>query len=143
MRNSAVLTVFILCVGVLSSCKRYAEQHNAETATDSFSVYYFNYDLQNASRFVSDKWIERLKFLASNIDSTDIDKINSSEKAEIEIIETSLEDNMTEAASTIEVRNWLKKGFLRDSLRKVETALFELSLTKENKEWKVVNVVER
>lgn len=106
---------------------------------DSFAFYYFNWQFQKASRFVTDSSQVWLRYAASQVHEADIKILRDKEDATIEIEEMDIASN-DEPTARITVRDFLRMDTIGTEGHLVKKACFILYLEEAPEEkvrWKV------
>lgn len=131
------LTAFL--VAGCESASRFKEERSARVAADSFATYYFNWQFQKASRFVTDSSQVWLRYAASQVHEADIKILRDKEDAAVEVEEIDVNDAETPSARVV-VRDFLRMDTIGTEGHLVEKASFRLMLEQtqpEGGEWKV------
>jgi hypothetical protein len=134
------LYFFLLAVSsfICISCSDNQRQRNnqLDACVDSFSVYYFNYHLNDAARFATDdsrKWIE---LMASNVTEQDVELLKSQgQDAEVEIVSKDMEDSV--ATVSICVKHYLRKDTIGQVGRITDDDTYVLRAVAQNDKWKI------
>ena len=133
--KSLLLLVMTTLIGCGES--RDGSEEQLMEVVDSFSVSYFNYDLQKAQRFStvdSEKW---LQFIATNIQQEDVDILRQQDlPATVEIGEVNYTGDSS-AIVNISVQNFLSMDSIGKAGRMTDHASFRLNALIQNGKWRI------
>lgn len=132
-------SLLLLVMATLIGCgeSKDGSEEQLMEVVDSFSVSYFNYDLQKAQRFStvdSEKW---LQFIATNIQQEDVDILRQQElPATVEIGEINYTGDSS-AIVNISVQNFLRMDSIGQAGRMTDQASFRLNALIQNGKWRI------
>lgn len=114
------------------------EAHRIGERVDSFAIYYFNWQYEEATKYCtqsSKKWLE---FAASQVNEEDL-KILRTPKEELttEIISIDYNNSEQNAMVRLCVKNFIESQSFNEVPIKKDKAIFNLHLIKEKSEWKI------
>lgn len=127
----------LLVLPMLIACgeSRDGSEEQLVEVADSFSVGYFNYDLQKAKRFCTDDSEKWLQFIASNIQQEDVDILRQQEEsATVEVGEVSYTGDSS-AVVNITVQHFLKMDSIGKTGVMTDEADFKLNADIHNGRW--------
>ena len=133
-----ILLTFILASSCDSTTYVKGEK-KARAAVDSFATYYFNWQFQKASRFVTDSSQVWLRYAASQVHEADITILREKEDATIEIEDVDV-TSLYGPKARITVRDFLRmdtigtKGHL---VKKASYILYLEEVPEEKVRWKI------
>ena len=78
-----------------------------------------------------------LSFMASNITQQDIDSINDTQPATVEVEDMEISESMTEAKATVSVYGWMRKHDIGSIPKMTDECQLTVAMVKEGKQWKV------
>lgn len=131
--------ILLLVMATLIGCgeSRDGSEEQLMEVVDSFSVGYFNYNLQKAQRFStvdSEKW---LQFIATNIQQEDVDILRQQElPATVEIGEVNYTGDSS-AIVNISVQNFLSLDSIGKAGVMTDEASFRLNAQIQNGKWRI------
>lgn len=131
--------LLLLVMATLIGCgeSRDGSEEQLMEVVDSFSVSYFNYDLQKAQRFStvdSEKW---LQFIATNIQQEDVDILRQQDlPATVEIGEVNYTGDSS-AIVNIYVQNFLSMDSIGKAGQMTDHASFRLNALIQNGKWRI------
>ena len=137
------LPIITLLFCAFCSCSTGNEENKDEqeiqAIVDSFATQYYCWRFKDAARFSTEKQVQHLRYLSSNVHESDIKTLtSSSERPEF----TFGEINITSETATVTLK--LSNIYQMDSLgtapQLYKEATHHLHLAKENGQWKVDNV---
>lgn len=127
----------LLVLPMLIACgeNRDGSEEQLVEVADSFSLGYFNYDLQKAKRFCTDDSEKWLQFIASNIQQEDVDILRQQEvSATVEVGEVSYTGDSS-AVVNITVQHFLKMDSIGKTGVMTDEADFKLNADIHNGRW--------
>ena len=127
----------LLVLPMLIACgeNRDGSEEQLVEVADSFSLGYFNYDLQKAKRFCTDDSEKWLQFIASNIQQEDVDILRQQEvSATVEVGEVSYTGDSS-AVVNITVQHFLKMDSIGKTGVMTDEADFRLNAHIHNGRW--------
>ena len=115
------------------------DKQEIQALVDSFATQYYCWRFKDAARFSTEKQVQHLRYLSSNVHESDLKILtSSSERPEF----TFGEINITGETATVTLK--LSNIYQMDSLGTApqlhKEATHHLHLAKENEQWKVDNV---
>ena len=131
--------LLLLVMATLIGCgeSRDGSEEQLMEVVDSFSVSYFNYDLQKAQRYStvdSEKW---LQFIATNIQQEDVDILRQQDlPATVEIGEVNYTGDSS-AIVNISVQNFLSMDSIGKAGQMTDHASFRLNALIQNGKWRI------
>lgn len=131
-------TIILLSTFITNSCSHgKSDEDKVMEQADSFANYYYNWRLTDARRFTTPESTRRLAFLASNIDTTDIQQLRFAEYGtEIEVSDVNIETDTT-ASVSVKIHNYLALDTIGKKLSPVDKIKTELSLRNRGGVWLV------
>ncbi len=135
--NSFIIVLFL---GIFCSCSDHSTDRQKRLAecVDSFSTSYFNYQFEQARRFVtpdSEKW---LQLAASNVMKEDIDVLLQQEQgATIEIEDFQMSDADSVATVRVKVNHYLPLHKIGIPAVIRDEDIFHLNAVESNGIWKI------
>lgn len=134
MKRYSFLLLALPMLMACSGSKDGSEEQLKEVA-DSFSVGYFNYDLQKAKRFSTDDSEKWLQYIASNIQQEDVDILRQQElPATVQVGEVSYTGDSS-AIVDITVEHFLKLDSMGKAGQMTDEAAFRLNAHIHNGRW--------
>lgn len=133
----SIVAAYMLCSCDSTSFIR--GEHKARAAVDSFAFYYFNWQFNKASRFVTDSSQVWLRYAASQVHEADITLLRDKEDATIEIEDIDITSN-NEPKARITVRDFLRMDTIGTEGHLVKKASYILHLEEapeEKVKWKI------
>ena len=135
MKNLALF--IILPLAILTACEGHEKSQEelvSECAT-GFAEAYFNYDFQQAERFVTPESSRWLKFAASNIGEADVEQLNNhGEAATVELTDHENTSDTT-IVVTVEVDNYLQFDSIGGRGTLADDGEYRLTLVNRNGNW--------
>lgn len=127
----------LLVMPLLMACgaSKDGSEDQLKEVADSFSVGYFNYDLQKAKRFCTDDSEKWLQYIASNIQQEDVDILRQQDlPATVQVGEVSYTGDSS-AIVNISVQNFLKMDSIGKAGVMTDEADFLLNAHIHNGRW--------
>jgi len=121
----------------------HSQSDKVDNEVNAFAEAYFNYDFKTAASHCtpeSEKW---LKYVASNINQSDVDMLrNASEGASIEINNYNYDDNDTTGVAIITVNNFMRLDTIGKAGHIIDKAIFRIPIVLREGKWtiKMVNL---
>lgn len=137
MKKTFAYIMLFALAAFLSGCDEYVQEYDAGKCAEEFTAAYCNYDFAEAQKHVtsdSEKW---LRFMASNITQQDIDSINDTQPATVEVEDMEISESMTEAKATVSVYGWMRKHDIGSIPKMTDECQLTVAMVKEGKQWKV------
>ena len=134
-----VVAFAVLSAAGCESASHVREERSAQAAADSFATYYFNWQFDKASRFVTDSSLVWLRYAASQVHEADIKILREKEDAAIEVEEIDI-DNAETASVLVTVKDFLRMDTIGTEGHLVGKASFRLNIERtstEGGEWKI------
>ena len=137
------LPIITLLFCAFCSCSTGNEENKDEqeiqTLVDSFATQYYCWRFKDAARFSTEKQVQHLRYLSSNVHESDIKTLtSSSERPEFTLGEIDITGET--ATATLKLSNIYQMDSLGTAPQLYKEATHHLLLTKENGQWKVDNV---
>lgn len=137
------LPIITLLFCAFCSCSTGNEENRDEqeiqTLVDSFATQYYCWRFKDAARFSTEKQVQHLRYLSSNVHESDIKTLtSSSERPEFTLGEIDITGET--ATATLKLSNIYQMDSLGIAPQLCKEATHHLHLAKENGQWKVDNV---
>ena len=137
MKNLALFIVVTLAMLTACDGQKKSQEEQINDCATGFAEAYFNYDFQQAERFVTPESSRWLKFAASNIGEADVKQLNEhGEEALVEVMDYSETDDST-VVVTVEVDNYLRFDSIGGRGTLTEDSEYQLTLVNRNGNWLV------
>ena len=115
------------------------DEQEIQAIVDSFATQYYCWRFKDAARFSTEKQVQHLRYLSSNVHESDIKVLtSSSERPEFSLGEIYITGET--ATVTLELSNIYQMDSLGTAPQLHKEATHHLLLTKENGQWKVDKV---
>ena len=138
------LPIITLLFCAFCSCSTENEENKDEqeiqAIIDSFATQYYCWRFKDAARFSTEKQVQHLRYLSSNVHESDIKTLtSSSERPEFTLGEIDITGET--ATATLKLSNIYQMDSLGIAPQLYKEATHHLHLSKENGEWRVEEVI--
>ena len=138
------LPIITLLFCAFCSCSTGNEENKDEqeiqAIIDSFATQYYCWRFKDAARFSTEKQVQHLRYLSSNVHESDIKTLtSSSERPEFTLGEIDITGET--ATATLKLSNIYQMDSLGTTPQLYKEATHHLHLSKENGEWRVEEVI--